>query len=148
MSARRVSPPSSGPQHDGKVLGKDEVTYSYNQPVPIPSYLLAIAAGNVVYRALPKPADREWTTGIWAEPELIEAAYWEFSEDTARYLATEEDVVVPYRFGVYDLLVLPPSFPYGGMVSLARFPLRIPCSIYLGKRLPHVPDAKQVFIYL
>jgi hypothetical protein len=39
----------------------------------------------VRYRALPKPEGKEWTTGIWAEPELIEAAYWEFSEDTARY---------------------------------------------------------------
>jgi hypothetical protein len=36
-----------------------------------------------------------------------------------RYLQLEEDLVVPYRFGVYDLLVLPPSFPYGGMV---RYP--------------------------
>lgn len=34
-----------------------------------------------------------------------------------RFLSAEEDLVVPYKFGVYDLLVLPPSFPYGGMVS-------------------------------
>lgn len=60
---------------------------------------------------------RNWTSGIWAEPELIDAAYWEFSEDTGRFLSAEEDVVSPYQFGVYDLLVLPPSFPYGGMVS-------------------------------
>jgi leukotriene-A4 hydrolase len=46
----------------------------------------------------------------------MEAAYWEFSEDTTKFLATEESVVTPYEFGVYDLLVLPPSFPYGGMV--------------------------------
>ncbi|EIN13273.1 Metalloprotease [Punctularia strigosozonata HHB-11173 SS5] len=115
MSARRVSPPSDGPPHDGKEIGKETVTYVYDQPVPIPSYLLAIASGNVRYRALPKPESKKWTTGIWAEPELIDAAYWEFSEDTARYLAAEEELVLPYRFGVYDLLVLPPSFPYGGM---------------------------------
>ncbi|KAG6829304.1 hypothetical protein H0H87_011970, partial [Tephrocybe sp. NHM501043] len=84
-------------------------------PVPIPSYLLAIASGNVHYRAFPKFEDKEWTCGIWAEPELIESAYWEFSEDTARFLAAEEKIVTPYKFGVYDLLVLPPSFPYGGM---------------------------------
>ena len=47
---------------------------------------------------------------------MIDSAYWEFSEDTGRFLAAEEEIVVPYRFGVYDLLVLPPSFPYGGMV--------------------------------
>lgn len=47
----------------------------------------------------------------------MDAAYWEFSEDTTRFLDKEESIVTPYRFGVYDLLVLPPSFPYGGMVS-------------------------------
>jgi leukotriene-A4 hydrolase len=85
MSAIRTSPPSDGPAHDGKVVGKDAVTYSYRQPIPIPSYLIAIASGNVVYRAFPRLEDKEWTSGVWAEPELIDAAYWEFSEDTARY---------------------------------------------------------------
>ncbi|THV01236.1 hypothetical protein K435DRAFT_963588 [Dendrothele bispora CBS 962.96] len=115
MSAIRQSPPSDGPAHGGKEIGKDAVTYVYHQPVPIPSYLLAIASGNVVYRAFPPYEDKNWTSGIWAEPELIEAAYWEFSEDTTRFLATDEKLVVPYKFGVYDILVLPPSFPYGGM---------------------------------
>jgi leukotriene-A4 hydrolase len=41
----------------------------------------------------------------------------------ARFLAKEEDIVGPYKFGVYDVLVLPPSFPYGGMVSLAEPPI-------------------------
>ena len=86
-----------------------------SQPVGIPSYLIAIAAGNVRYKAFKTPEGKTWTSGIWAEPELIDAAYWEFSEDTGRFLAKEEDVVGPYRFGVYDLLLLPPSFPYGGM---------------------------------
>ncbi|KAJ6469011.1 peptidase family M1-domain-containing protein [Mycena vitilis] len=115
LSAIRMSPPSDGPAHDGKVIGKDAVTYTYDQPVPIPSYLLAIACGNVRYRPFPQFEDKHWRTGIWAEPELIDAAYWEFSEDTARFLAAEEKIVTPYKFGVYDLLVLPPSFPYGGM---------------------------------
>ncbi|KAJ6620129.1 peptidase family M1-domain-containing protein [Mycena sp. CBHHK59/15] len=115
LSAIRTSPPSEGPAHDGKVIGKDVVTYAYDQPVPIPSYLIAIACGNVRYRPFPQFEDRQWRTGIWAEPELIDAAYWEFCEDTARYLAAEEEIVIPYKFGVYDLLVLPPSFPYGGM---------------------------------
>jgi leukotriene-A4 hydrolase len=97
--------------------------------------LIAIACGNVRYRAFPEVSGKTWKSGIWAEPELIDAAYWEFSEDTGRcgllkchrsdsnseavakrFLAAEENLVTPYRFGVYDLLVLPPSFPYGGMV--------------------------------
>ncbi|PPQ99607.1 hypothetical protein CVT24_005183, partial [Panaeolus cyanescens] len=115
LSARRISPPSDGPAHDGKEVGKDVVTYVYDQPIPIPSYLLAIAVGNLVYKTFSKPAGKEWTSGIWAEPELIDASFWEFKEDTTRFLAEEEKIVTPYRFGVYDLLVLPPSFPYGGM---------------------------------
>ncbi|KAJ7178723.1 peptidase family M1-domain-containing protein [Mycena crocata] len=115
LSAIRVSPPSEGPAHDGKIIGKDSVTYTYTQPVPIPSYLIAIASGNVRYKPFPQFEDKKWRTGIWAEPELIDAAYWEFSADTARFLAAEEKIVIDYKFGVYDLLVLPPSFPYGGM---------------------------------
>ncbi|KAJ7116299.1 hypothetical protein C8R44DRAFT_832437 [Mycena epipterygia] len=118
LSAIRVSPASEGPAHDGKTIGKDSVTYKYTQPVPIPSYLIAIASGNVRYKPFPQFEDKQWRTGVWAEPELIDAAYWEFSADTARFLAAEEKIVVPYKFGVYDLLVLPPSFPYGGMVNL------------------------------
>ncbi|KAI0809140.1 peptidase family M1-domain-containing protein [Irpex lacteus] len=115
MSAIRQSPPADGPAHGGKVIGKDVVAYTYQQPVPIPSYLIAIAAGDVVYKPFPAVEGKTWKSGIWAEPELIDSAYWEFSEDTGRFLALEETVVPPYRFGVYDLLVLPPSFPYGGM---------------------------------
>jgi hypothetical protein len=63
----------------------------------------------------------------------LDAAFWEFSEDTTRqvhtkqnignnswirFLAAEEKLVGDYRFGTYDLLVLPPSFPYGGMVRI------------------------------
>lgn len=92
------------------------------QPVAIPSYLIAIASGNVIYRpfptlsaaATPAPSPK-WRTGLWTEPELMDAAYYEFSADTARYVHEAEQLITPYEFGVYDLLVLPPSFPYGGM---------------------------------
>ena len=114
LSAIRVSPPCDAPTHPG---GKS-VTYKYKQPVPIPSYLIAIAAGDVVYRAFPAIPGKSWTSGVWAEPETIEAAYWEFSEDTGKFIAKAEDIIGPYLFGVYDLLVLPPSFPYGGMVRI------------------------------
>lgn len=50
----------------------------------------------------------------------MERAYWEFSQDTARYLHEAEKIITLYEFGVYDLLVLPPSFPYGGMYVFGR----------------------------
>ncbi|KAK7677928.1 hypothetical protein QCA50_019118 [Cerrena zonata] len=104
LSAIQESPASTGPPHGGKEIGKDVVTYTYKQPIPIPTYLIAIAGGNFRYHEFPKPEGKEWTSGIWAEPELIDAAYWEFEIDTTRLLATEETIVPPYRFGVYDLL--------------------------------------------
>ncbi|KAG8882806.1 hypothetical protein FRB97_007740 [Tulasnella sp. 331] len=113
-SALRVSPPSES-SHGGKKVGEDVVEYKYNQPIAIPSYLIALASGNLVYKPFPKLQHEAWTTGVWAEPETIEAAYWEFHKDTAYYVATAEKLVTPYEFGVYDLLVLPPAFPYGGM---------------------------------
>ncbi|GJJ13844.1 hypothetical protein Clacol_008101 [Clathrus columnatus] len=107
LSAIRQSPPSTGPAHDGKEIGKEK-------PIPIPSYLIAIAAGDLRYRSF-TVKDRNWTSGVWAEPEVIDSAYEEFNEDTVTYLAAAEDTLTPYRFSVYDLLVLPPAFPYGGM---------------------------------
>jgi leukotriene-A4 hydrolase len=49
---------------------------------PIPSYLLAIAAGNLHYRAFSVPEGKSWTTGVWTEPELLLDAYNEFCDDT------------------------------------------------------------------
>ncbi|KAH0838779.1 hypothetical protein J3R83DRAFT_7155 [Lanmaoa asiatica] len=119
MSAVRTAPslenfPSA---HD---LGKKLVTYEYDQPVPIPSYFLAIASGNVVYRAFQIPEGKTWTSGVWAEPELVDAAWYEFNEDAPRFLVAEEEITINYKFGVYDLLVLPPAFPYGCMLFLWR----------------------------
>lgn len=101
MSALRTSPASDGPAHDGKEVGKDSVKYEYkqvsvapvsthtfnhvrNKPISIPSYLIAIASGNVVYKPFAAVPDRPWKTGVWTEPEQMDAAYWEFSDDTAR----------------------------------------------------------------
>jgi leukotriene-A4 hydrolase len=51
---------------------------------------------------------------IWTEPQTLESAAYEFA-GTATYLDTAEQILSPYVWGRYDLLCLPPSFPYGGM---------------------------------
>ncbi len=82
--------------------------YSFKMPQKIPSYLLAIAAGDLVFK---KIGDR---SGVWAEPAMVDKATTEF-EDTEKMIDAAEGLYGPYRWGRYDLLVLPPSFPYGGM---------------------------------
>lgn len=82
--------------------------YRFNMPQPIPSYLLAIAAGDLAFKAMgPR-------TGVYTEPGRLEAAAKEF-EDTEAMVAATEKLYGPYRWGRYDLLILPPSFPFGGM---------------------------------
>ena len=82
--------------------------YSFKMPNPIPAYLLAIAAGDLVF----KPISAR--SGVWAEPTMVDKAAKEF-EDTEKMIATTEALYGPYRWGRYDMLVLPPSFPFGGM---------------------------------
>ena len=82
--------------------------YTFEMPQKIPSYLLAIAAGDLVFK---KIGDR---SGVWAEPAMVDKATAEFA-DTEKMIDTAEALYGPYRWGRYDLLVLPPSFPYGGM---------------------------------
>jgi aminopeptidase N len=82
--------------------------YHFDMPQPIPSYLLAIAVGNFYFAPLGEE------TGVYTEPELLDASVYEFA-DTQAMLETAEDMYGPYDWGRYDLLVLPPSFPYGGM---------------------------------
>lgn len=82
--------------------------YRFEQPRPIPSYLLAIAAGDIAVRETgPRSA-------VYAEPSVVGKAAREF-EDTERMIAAAEKLYGPYRWGRYDILVLPPSFPFGGM---------------------------------
>ncbi|RDS79045.1 M1 family peptidase [Dyella monticola] len=82
--------------------------FSFDQTHPIPSYLLAIAAGNLAVKQTgPRSA-------VYAEPSVVAKAAHEF-EDTEKMIQTAEKLYGPYRWGRYDILVLPPSFPYGGM---------------------------------
>ncbi|MES2743293.1 MAG: M1 family metallopeptidase [Pseudomonadota bacterium] len=82
--------------------------WRFKMAQPIPSYLLAIAIGEIAVRQLgPRSA-------VYAEPARIDAAAYELA-DTEKMLRAAEALYGPYRWGRYDLLVLPPSFPIGGM---------------------------------
>ena len=82
--------------------------YSFRMRQPIPSYLIALAVGDLRFRSLgPR-------TGVYAEPQVIDRAARELS-DTERMVVATERLYGTYRWGRYDLLVLPPSFPFGGM---------------------------------
>ncbi|UYZ63884.1 M1 family metallopeptidase [Hymenobacter weizhouensis] len=82
--------------------------YHFRMDQPIPAYLMALAVGNLEYGALSP------RTGVYAEPGTLPGALWEFA-DLEQMVTAAEDLYGPYRWGQYDLLVLPPSFPFGGM---------------------------------
>ena len=82
--------------------------FRFKQERCISSYLFALAVGNIASR------DVSSTSRIWAEPELLDAAYNEFI-DIPSFLEEAEKLAGPYVWKRYDCLVLPPSFPYGGM---------------------------------
>ncbi|WP_217535758.1 M1 family metallopeptidase [Stenotrophomonas sp. GbtcB23] len=82
--------------------------YTFKMPQPIPSYLLAIAAGDLVFEPI------SGRSGVWAEPTMVGKAAKEF-EDTEKMIGAAEKLYGEYRWGRYDMLVLPPSFPFGGM---------------------------------
>ncbi|KQQ47710.1 aminopeptidase [Duganella sp. Leaf126] len=82
--------------------------WKFRMPQPIPSYLLAIAIGEIDVRKVgPRSA-------VYAEPARIDAAAREL-EDTEKMIEAAESLYGPYRWERYDMLVLPPSFPIGGM---------------------------------
>lgn len=93
----------------GEAYVKEEGVYRFRQPVGIPTYLIAIVGGTLEFRAL---APR---VGVWAEPTMIDRAEWEFKNDANRYLEAAEQTISPYSWTRFDSVVLPPSFPYGGM---------------------------------
>ncbi len=82
--------------------------YEFKMPQAIPSYLIALGVGDLVF----KPIGAR--TGVYAEPGVVESAANEFA-DVQSMLETCEKLFGPYRWGRYDLLILPPSFMWGGM---------------------------------
>jgi leukotriene-A4 hydrolase len=93
--------PEGRPTDGGRV-------FEFEMDRPIPPYLIALAVGDLAFREVgPR-------TGVWAEPAVVEDAAYEFGE-MERMLDAAESLYGPYRWGRYDVLVLPPSFPFGGM---------------------------------
>ena len=83
-------------------------SYRFKMEEPIPSYLIALAVGDLGFKATgPR-------TGVYAERSMVDTAAWELA-DMEKMVATAEALYGPYRWGRYDVIVLPPSFPFGGM---------------------------------
>lgn len=95
MSAEMV-----GPGEDG--------SFRFRMDRPIPPYLIALACGRLEFRPISPRC------GIWAEPSVVLKARFEFA-DTEKMIEAAEALFGPYRWGRYDVIVLPPSFPFGGM---------------------------------
>jgi leukotriene A-4 hydrolase/aminopeptidase len=82
--------------------------YRFTMDQPIPSYLLALSVGDLEFRTIGE------RSGVYAEPAVAEKAAYEFA-DVEKMISSAEELYGPYRWERYDLLVLPPSFPFGGM---------------------------------
>jgi len=82
--------------------------YQYQQKIPIPSYLLAIVAGNIAYK---KTGER---AGVYAEPEILDKSVYELTE-MDQFMNIIERTITPYQWGIYGVIIMPPSFPFGGM---------------------------------
>ncbi|NJN25691.1 MAG: M1 family metallopeptidase [Cyclobacteriaceae bacterium] len=87
---------------------QNDGVYHFEMPQPIPSYLMCLAVGNIDFAPVGS------RTGVYAEPSVLDEAHEEFNE-MDEMLAIAEKLYDEYRWGRYDLLVLPPSFPFGGM---------------------------------
>ncbi|MBW0143728.1 M1 family metallopeptidase [Sphingomicrobium sp. B8] len=100
-----MSAPSSG---DPIPDGETHTVYRFEMDKSVPPYLIALAVGDLEFKPL------GIKTGVWAEPEMIEEAAAELA-DTEKMVTASEELFGPYRWGRYDMLVLPPAFPFGGM---------------------------------
>ncbi|MEZ0242244.1 MAG: M1 family metallopeptidase, partial [Sphingomonas sp.] len=92
----------------GRAAGKGMRSYRFRMDKPVPIYLLALAVGDLKFKATgPR-------SGVWTEASMLDAAANEVA-DVEKMIDAAEALYGPYRWGRYDMLVLPPSFPFGGM---------------------------------
>ncbi|MHB0971366.1 MAG: M1 family metallopeptidase [Thermoanaerobaculia bacterium] len=99
---------SAGPAGERHAKNPEMKTFLFEMPQPIPPYLFALAVGNLHSR------DISHRARVWAEPEMVDKAAWEFA-GVEEMIVRAESLFGPYEWDRYDMLVLPPSFPYGGM---------------------------------
>lgn len=95
-------------EHLGPQTTAGASTFAFRMLEPIPAYLVALAVGVLASREIGA------RTAVYAEPVTLERAAFEFAE-MERMVEAAEALVGPYRWGRFDLVVMPPSFPYGGM---------------------------------
>jgi aminopeptidase N len=101
MSGLRMTP-------KGEKAGPGRRAFRFRMDKPVAPYLIALAVGDLAFRPLgPR-------SGVYAEPATIARAAAELV-DTEKMIDTAEKLYGPYRWGRYDMIVLPPAFPYGGM---------------------------------
>ncbi|KAK4104665.1 leukotriene A-4 hydrol [Parathielavia hyrcaniae] len=100
---------SGVPLPDAPEEAGQEKIYKFQQKVPIPSYLFALASGDIVSAPIGK------RSSVATGPNELKASQWELQDDMDKFLNAAEKLVFPYRWGEYNVLILPPSFPYGGM---------------------------------
>ncbi|MGI4878878.1 MAG: M1 family metallopeptidase [Janthinobacterium lividum] len=101
MSAERLTP-------GGEPAAKGWHSYRFRMDHNVPPYLIALAVGDIAFKAI------DGRTGVYAEPSTLAKDAAELS-DTGKMVTTAEALYGKYRWGRYDVLVLPPSFPFGGM---------------------------------
>src|SRR5579863_1795173 len=87
---------------------RSDGVYHFHMPQAVPSYLLALAVGDLTFKAF------DHRSGVYALPSVIDKAAWELAE-TPKMIVAAEQLYGPYRWGRYDLLILPASYPLGGM---------------------------------
>ncbi len=99
---------AAAPGEKGKAGQAGLTTFNFAMPQSIPPYLFAFAVGNITAKDLGPRST------CYTEPEMMEKSAWEFAE-VDRMLLAAEDIFGPYLWDRFDFLVMPPSFPYGGM---------------------------------
>lgn len=92
----------------GVTAANGKRAFRFRMDKPVPPYLIAMAVGDLAFKATgPR-------SGVWTEPSMLDAAAAEVA-DVEKMIDAAQNLYGPYRWGRYDMLVLPPSFPYGGM---------------------------------
>jgi aminopeptidase N len=102
MSAEKLS------GDKGEALPDGRRQFRFRMDKPVPPYLIAFAVGDLKFKSLgPR-------SGVWTEAPMLDKAAKEFV-DVEKMIDAASKLYGPYRWGRYDMLVLPPAFPYGGM---------------------------------